>query len=88
MDKYLHLRDFRKIKEKGTEILFKEIMSEKFSLPGDKNRHPDPESPQIPNKMNQRDSHGNMIKLSELKDKERNLKATKESNLILSRESG
>lgn len=86
MDHYLNLRDLLKKRERDRNLIQRNS-GWKISQPGDKIRYPNPGSPQIPNKMSQRDSPGNIIiKWSEFTDKERNLKAAKESNLFLTKE--
>lgn len=88
MDQYSHYKNLRKRRRKEAGRLFKEIMTENFSNPEEKNiRHLDPGSPKIPNKMNQKRLTWKCIisNLSEVKDKEIILKAAREANLLLIR---
>lgn len=87
MDQYLHYRDLRMIKEKGAEILFKEIVAENFPNLGTKTDIQIQEAPNA-KQDESKETHGDIIiNLSEFEDEERILKAARESNLFLTRES-
>lgn len=68
-------------RERGREVenLFKEIMSEDFPNLGKETDIPIQESQRVPNKMNSKRPSHLIIKLSEVKDKEKRLKETRKT---------
>lgn len=90
VDQYSYYKNPRRRRKKEAGSLFKEIVTENFSNPEEKNiGHPDQGNPKIPNKMNQKrfTLRCIIINLSEVKDKEIILQAGREANPLLIRES-
>ena len=85
MHQHLSYRGFKGRKKKGTEKIFEEIIIENFPNIGKEIVNQAQEVQRVPHRINPRrnTSRHILIKLTEIKDKERILKAAREKQQVM-----